>query len=74
MKSKKQERQIRIQSLIHGFVSGITAVELLYPPKFEPVRYPHSHKDDLNALGSDMWKAFEREQIVEKKSDPSATA
>ena len=73
MEDKKQERQIRIHDLAHGFVSGITAIELLYPPKFEPARYPHSHKDYLNALGSDMWKAFEREQIAEKNSDPNTT-
>ncbi len=73
MESKKQERQIRNHSLVQGFVSGITAIELLCPPKFEPVRYPHSHKDYLNTLGSDMWKAFEREQIAEKNSNPTAT-
>ena len=74
MKSKKQERLIRRQSLVSGFLSGITAIGLLYPPKFDPVRYPHSHKDDLKAIGSDMWKAFEREKIAEKKTDPSKTA
>lgn len=57
---------------MNGFLSGITAIGLLYPSKFDPVRYPHSHKDDLDAIGSDMWKAFEREQIVEKKPGPKA--
>ncbi len=45
-----------------GVLSGLTSVGCLYPGKMKPVHYPHSCKDDLFAIGGDMWTAFEKEE------------
>lgn len=47
---------------IYGFRSVITAMGSPLPSRRKPKRYPHSFKDDLEAISADMWKAFETER------------
>ena len=54
-------------NLVYAFLSGLTATRLLYPTRCTPIRYPYSHKDDLNAIGADMWKVI-RKEINETES------
>ena len=59
-------------SFFQAFLSGLTAIERVYPSECAPVRYPRSHKDDLNAIGADMWRAFEKEAREKEKQAQTA--
>lgn len=67
-----KRRSVKKRPFWHGFWRGLTSVGRLYPGKFKPVHYPSSYKDDLFAIGEDMWKAFERER--NDRPDRSQTA
>ena len=65
--SGNQEQQVRRNSFMHGFWSGMASIGLFFLPRFEPVHYPHSLDDDLNAIGSDMERAIGKVQIAERE-------
>ena len=52
---------------IHGFRSVIMALGFPSPSKPRVMPYPHSFKDDLEAVGADMWRAFETERNEREK-------
>lgn len=69
MKESKTEKGLRRVAFAEGVLSGLTAIRLLYVSSIGPLRYPHSHIDDMNAIGSDMWRAFEGEQVGKKEQE-----
>lgn len=57
-----EKHHLTKNGFVHGLLSGMTSIRLLYPSKFKPMRYPHSYRDDLFTIGADMWRAFEIER------------
>ena len=65
-----EARKVRERALIPAIVQGVASVGLLYPPEFTPTRYSHPHGNDLEVIGADMRRAFEKYRH-EQKSDTS---
>lgn len=63
----KAEYPLIKKAWLRGFLAGFAPTAFLRPPKFRPMRYPHSFKDDLDAIGSDMRCALDKED--ERRKD-----
>ena len=63
----KTKYPFMVNGFIHGFRSVIMAMGFPSTSKPRPMSYPHSFQDDLEAIGADMWKAFETERNEREK-------
>jgi hypothetical protein len=68
----KAKYRIIKNALVYGVLSGLTATGYIYTSKYTPNRYPRSQKDDLRAIGGDMWKSFGRVRSEETKERQTA--
>lgn len=66
----KAEYPLHKKAWLYGLWTGFTPTVFLRLTQFKPIKYPHSFKDDLSAIGVDMWHALGKEDERRKFLKP----